>query len=61
MARKVVMLEPAPRTALAKAPAAPAALSLEPALETVLAPVTAQAEIARRALDKLKGGRRGRL
>ena len=32
-----------------------------PAVAPVMAPVAAQAEIARRALDKLKGGRRGRL
>jgi hypothetical protein len=32
-----------------------------PALSAVLAPVAAQAEHARRALEKLKGGRRGRL
>lgn len=35
--------------------------AVAPALAPVLAPVPAQAEIARRALDKLKGGRRGRL
>jgi len=47
MARKVALIVPIPR----KPPAAAAAL----------APVAAQAEQARRALDKLKGGRRGRL
>lgn len=64
MGRKVALLEPTPRAASAKVQAepapAPAGLSLEP-LNAALAPVAAQAEHARRALDKLKGGRRGRL
>jgi hypothetical protein len=65
MARKVALIVPATRTAPAAAKAeTPAALSLEPltaALAPVAAPMAAQAEHARRALDKLKGGRRGRL
>lgn len=63
MVRKVALLEPTPRSAPAKAataPGTPAGLSLEP-LNVALAPVAAQAEHARRALEKLKGGRRGRL
>ena len=57
LARKVAAIVPLPR-------AKPAAAGLGPVWEeaqTALAPVAAQAEIARRALDKLKGGRRGRL
>ncbi len=57
LARKVALIVPIPR-------AKPVAASLGPVWEeaqTALAPVAAQAEIARRALDKLKGGRRGRL
>jgi hypothetical protein len=68
MARKVALIVPPPKAtpakAVAQAPALPAGLSLEPlaaALAPVAAPVAAQAEHARRALDKLKGGRRGRL
>ena len=63
MVRKVALLEPTPRVAPAKAataPGMPANLSLEP-LNAALAPVAAQAEHTRRALEKLKGGRRGRL
>jgi hypothetical protein len=71
MGRKVAQFMPTARTAQAAkegaAKQAPAGLSLEP-LTAALAPfagsMTApptQAEIARRALDKLKGGRRGRL
>jgi hypothetical protein len=51
MARKVALIVPTAR-------AAPA---LADTLAPVGAPVGAQAEHARRALDKLKGGRRGRL
>ncbi len=61
MGRKVALLEPAPRMAKAQAPAG---LSLDPlaaALAPVVAPVAAQAEHARRALEKLKGGGRARL
>lgn len=53
MARKVALIVPIAR----KPPVAATA----PALAAALAPVAAQAEQARRALDKLKGGRRGRL
>ncbi len=65
MARKVALIVPPPKTApavaqAAEAPALPAGLSLEP-LTAAMAPVAAQAEHARRALEKLKGGRRGRL
>ena len=52
VARKVALIVPMGR---ATAPVWPA-----PA-EAMLGPVAAQAEHARRALDKLKGGRRGRL
>ncbi|CAN5515475.1 hypothetical protein BH10PSE4_BH10PSE4_33100 [soil metagenome] len=57
LARKVAAITPLPR-------AKPVMAGLGPVwdeLETALAPVAPQAEIARRALDKLKGGRRGRL
>ncbi|MEJ2818395.1 hypothetical protein [Caulobacter sp. CCG-8] len=63
MGRKVALLEPTPRAAPAKAVKATADLSLEPlnaALAPVAAPMAAQAEHTRRALEKLKGGRRGR-
>jgi len=63
MGRKVALLEPTPRTTPAKAVKATADLSLEPlnaALAPVAAPMAAQAEHTRRALEKLKGGRRGR-
>ena len=53
VARKVGLITPVARKA-----AAPA---WETPFETALAPVAAQAEQARRALDKLKGGRRARL
>ncbi|HWW27841.1 MAG TPA: hypothetical protein VNZ85_18305 [Caulobacter sp.] len=52
MARKVALIVPTQRTAPAAAGSA---------FSQALAPVAAQAEQARRALDKLKGGRRGRL
>jgi hypothetical protein len=58
VARKVALIVPMPR-------AAPVAAGLAPVWETpaeaALAPIAAQAEHARRALEKLKGGRRGRL
>jgi hypothetical protein len=57
MARKVALIVPTPRTA----PAAKIAPALADALAPVATPMAAQAEHARRALDKLKGGRRGRL
>lgn len=52
MARKVALIVPTPRIAPAAAGSA---------FGEALGPVAAQAEQARRALDKLKGGRRGRL
>jgi hypothetical protein len=55
VARKVALIVPLPRPAPALAAAAPAELA------PALAPIAAQAEHARRALEKLKGGRRGRL
>jgi hypothetical protein len=58
VARKVAQIVPTGRAAAA--PATPPA-ALAPALNAALAPVAAQAEHARRALDKLKGGGRGRL
>ena len=64
VARKVALIVPIPRPAPARA-AAPSALEpafeIAPTLEPVLAPIAAQAEHARRAFEKLKGGRRGRL
>jgi hypothetical protein len=56
MARKVAMIVPMPRPA----PAGAAAMASAEAFPT-LAPIAAQVEQTRRALDKLKGGRRGRL
>ena len=55
VARKVAQIVPTGRAAPATTPAA-----FAPALNAALAPVAAQAEHARRALD-LKGGGRGRL
>jgi hypothetical protein len=55
VARKVALIVPLPRPAPALAAAAPAELA------PALAPIAAQAEHARRALETLKGGRRGRL
>jgi len=60
MARKVALIVPTARAAPAAAPSSRAA-GIAPTLADALAPVAAQAEHARRALDKLKGGRRGRL
>ncbi|MFZ0269637.1 hypothetical protein [Caulobacter sp.] len=56
MARKVALIMP-----IKAAPSVPGGVEALPALGAALAPVAAQAEHARRALDKLKGGRRGRL
>lgn len=64
VARKVALIVPAARPAPAGAAAQTApgpAFEIAPTLEPVLAPIAAQAEHARRALEKLKGGRRGRL
>ena len=58
VARKVALIVPMGRAGPIVA-APPAAW--ETPLEATLAPIAAQAEHARRALDKLKGGRRGRL
>ena len=60
IARKIALIVPVAR---AKSAAAPALAELEALLaaETALAPVAAQAEHARRALEKLKGGGRSRL
>jgi len=73
MARKVALIVPTPRgkpqmaeTVAAGLHAAQgvanlSAMAMAPAGPVPAAPVAAQAEHARRALDKLKGGRRGRL
>jgi hypothetical protein len=69
VARKVALIMPGPRKPLADAATAGlhAAKSvadlgaMASLLTPVASPVAAQAEHARRALDKLKGGRRGRL
>jgi hypothetical protein len=71
MARKVALIIPTPRgkpqfaeTAAAGLHAAQGVANLSAmvmASRPVDAPVAAQAEHTRRALDKLKGGRRGRL
>ena len=69
LARKVALITPTPRAAPASASASASVAAPSPAWETpletalapVAAPMAAQAEHARRALDKLKGGRRGRL
>ncbi len=55
VARKVGLITPPARKAPAEAD------TMSQALAPALAPIAAQAEHARRALDKLKGGRRGRL
>ena len=60
LARKVALITPTPRAAPAAAVVGPSP-AWETPVEAALAPVAAQAEHARRALDKLKGGRRGRL
>jgi hypothetical protein len=60
VARKVALIVPMARATLAASPAAPE--PFQPDMTALaLAPVAAQAEHARRALEKLKGGRRGRL
>jgi hypothetical protein len=61
LARKVALITPTPRAAPAAAGMAAPSPAWETPVEAALAPVAAQAEHARRALDKLKGGRRGRL
>jgi len=63
MARKIVMLDPPPRGAKSPAGLSLESLAAAPAFAAVpvAPPMAAQADIARRALDKLKGGRRGRL
>jgi hypothetical protein len=64
VACKVALIVPVARAAPAGAVASAAAaspLATDPGLSAALAPVAAQAEHARRALEKLKGGRRGRL
>ena len=75
MARKVALIVPTPRgkpqlaeTAAAGLHAAQGVANVSamimattPAAASVDAPLAAQAEHTRRALDKLKGGRRGRL
>ena len=65
MARKVGLIVPLPRPAPAT-DGAPAASAPAPSAATAVtvpmaAPMAAQAEHARRALEKLKGARRGRL
>ena len=60
VARKVALIVPMGRVAPAASLATPE--PFQPDLTALaLAPVAAQAEHARRALEKLKGGRRGRL
>jgi hypothetical protein len=69
MVRKVVLLTPRDRAKPAKASmtgagagfATPQGMAQLSAILADIPPVAAQAEHARRALDKLKGGRRGRL
>lgn len=57
LARKIAAITPPPKAAVVDGPAP----AWEAPFEAALAPVAAQAEHARRALEKLKGGRRGRL
>jgi hypothetical protein len=57
VARKIASITPAPRAA-AVAGAAP---TWETPAEAALSPIVTQAEHAIRALEKLKGGRRGRM
>jgi hypothetical protein len=67
VARKVALIMPAGRAKPATDPvaaslsAAQAVADLNAAIITPAPPMAAQAEHARRALEKLKGGRRGRL
>jgi len=60
MARKVTLIVPMARGKPAPAGASPAAWEASPPA-ALSEPLAAQVEHARRALDKLKGGRRGRL
>ena len=57
MARKVALIVPIPRATKASAPAP----AWEIPAEAALSPIVTQAEHAIRALEKLKGGRRGRM
>ncbi|MFZ0269187.1 hypothetical protein [Caulobacter sp.] len=67
MARKVALIVPTPRGKPQVAEAAAglattqAVATVQEMVASVSRPVAAQAEPSRRALDKLKGGRRGRL
>jgi hypothetical protein len=61
VARKVALIVPIGRTASAGSGLAAPEPSQPEMTALALAPIAAQAEHARRALDKLKGGRRGRL
>jgi hypothetical protein len=64
MARKVALIVPTPRgkPRLAETTAAQGVANVREMMMTSVQPApAAQAEPARRALDKLKGGRRGRL
>ncbi|PTS88940.1 MULTISPECIES: hypothetical protein [unclassified Caulobacter] len=66
MVRKVALASPADRPALTRQVAAGLAATkaitdLKMTVTDATAPVAAQVEPARRALDRLKGGRRGRL
>ena len=70
MARKVALMIPTPRgkpkiaetvAGLATTQAVATVQDVMAAMSPPLAPTAAQAEPSRRALDKLKGGRRGRL
>jgi len=70
MARKVALIVPTPRgkpqlaetvAGIATTQAVATVQELMAAMPFPVAPVAAQAEPSRRALDKLKGGRRGRL
>ena len=57
VARKVALIVPIPRPAKAPAPAP----DWQTPAEAALSPIVTQAEHAIRALEKLKGGRRGRM
>ena len=61
VARKVALIVPVPRTAKAPAPAPAPAPDWQTPAEAALSPIVTQAEHAIRALEKLKGGRRGRM
>jgi hypothetical protein len=60
VARKVALIVPMGRASVAAGPATPEPFQPDTVAQA-LAPVGAQTEHARRALEKLKGGRRGRL